>query len=158
MGSDRAASESSDASKEGMAWDRRFQVWSYSVSHRLLLLWSTKSAEHPSQVDVLFEDVRAMELATTLLALRIDAVDCSGFPTVTGVGRDGAKCTNRALHQHQQAPDHSADDWSDHPASGNLPVPMRQYRQDNTTFGEQGSVAGQSVGIKPGTSVVTSPA
>ena len=33
-----------------------------------------------------------MELATTLLALRIDAVDCSGFPTVTGVGRDGAKC------------------------------------------------------------------
>ncbi len=62
-----------------LKWDRPFQVWSYSVSHRLLLLRSTASEKYPGQVDVLFEDVRALALPTSLLGLEIELVDCKSL-------------------------------------------------------------------------------
>ena len=43
--------------------DRLFSVFGYSMCHGLLLLRSGKSNEYPNtRVDVLFQDVRAIEI------------------------------------------------------------------------------------------------
>src|SRR4029078_11406407 len=42
--------------------DRKFSVFSYSVSHGPLLLRSGKTNEHHTRIDVLVRDVRAMEI------------------------------------------------------------------------------------------------
>ncbi|MDQ0473501.1 hypothetical protein [Labrys wisconsinensis] len=42
--------------------DRDFFVVSYDASHGLLLLRSAKTNEIPTRIDVLFNDVRAMEI------------------------------------------------------------------------------------------------
>src|SRR5262249_48013426 len=54
-----------------MNFQRRFQVWLYSVSHGQLLLRSTKSDEIPTRIDVLFNDVAALELPTLFDGLSI---------------------------------------------------------------------------------------
>jgi len=46
--------------------DREFQIWRHSVSMGRLLLRSTKTDAHPTRIDVLFQDVRAVSLATSL--------------------------------------------------------------------------------------------
>ena len=47
-------------------YDGRFQWWLYTVSHGQLLLRSTSSSRRPTQVDVLFKDVLAVELPTSI--------------------------------------------------------------------------------------------
>ena len=42
--------------------DRRFSVYSYSVSHGRLLLRSGKSNKCATRIDILFHDVRGMEI------------------------------------------------------------------------------------------------
>lgn len=42
--------------------DRKFSVFSYEISHGLLLLRSGKTNEHHTRIDVLVKDVRAMEI------------------------------------------------------------------------------------------------
>jgi len=42
--------------------DRKFSIFSYEVSHGLLLLRSGKTNEHHTRIDVLVKDVRAMEI------------------------------------------------------------------------------------------------
>jgi hypothetical protein len=42
--------------------DRRFRLFSYNAGHGLLLLRSGKTAQHSTRLDVLFQDVRAMEI------------------------------------------------------------------------------------------------
>ena len=49
--------------------DRIFEVWSYSVSLGRLLLRSNKSDTFASRIDVLFQNVKAMSLATSLQGL-----------------------------------------------------------------------------------------
>ncbi len=46
--------------------DRLFQVWAYSVSMARLLLRSTKSETFATRIDVLFQNVQAMKLPTSL--------------------------------------------------------------------------------------------
>jgi hypothetical protein len=46
--------------------DRQFQVWAYSVSMARLLLRSTKTETSLSRIDVLFQNVKAMSLPTTM--------------------------------------------------------------------------------------------
>jgi hypothetical protein len=53
------------------SFNRRFQLWSYSVSHAQLLLRSTKDDQHQTQVDVLFKNVRLMCLPVTMDGLTI---------------------------------------------------------------------------------------
>jgi hypothetical protein len=57
--------------------DRRFQLWSYRVSHSQLLLRSVKDAEHTSRIDVLFKGVDALDLPTRLDGLVIE--NCEGL-------------------------------------------------------------------------------
>ena len=50
---------------------RSFKMWRYNVSHRQLLLRSTKENDTPTRVDILFKDVTAIKLHTELLGLTI---------------------------------------------------------------------------------------
>jgi hypothetical protein len=55
--------------------ERRFQVWAYSVSMARLLLRSTKSDTFDTRRDVLFQDVMAMKLPTSLGGLVVAVAD-----------------------------------------------------------------------------------
>jgi hypothetical protein len=57
--------------------DRSFVVFSYSASHGLLLLRSRKSNQHSTRVDILIEDVRAMEARSWFNGIEIEEVDPS---------------------------------------------------------------------------------
>ena len=55
-----------------------FQWWSYTVSHGQLLLRSTRSSGRPTQVDVLFKDVVAVQLPTLIHDLEVLETDREG--------------------------------------------------------------------------------
>ena len=57
--------------------DRTFVLFSYDASHGLLLLRSRKSNQHPTRVDVLIQDVRAMEMRSWFDGVEIEEVDPS---------------------------------------------------------------------------------
>lgn len=60
--------------------DRSFSVFGYSMSHGLLLLRSGKSNEHANtKVDVLFQDVRALEIRAWFKGIRIQEEDNPEF-------------------------------------------------------------------------------
>jgi hypothetical protein len=53
--------------------DRLFSVFGYAMSHGLLLLRSGKSDRTPaSRVDILFQDVRALEIRAWFQGIRIE--------------------------------------------------------------------------------------
>jgi hypothetical protein len=52
-----------------------FQWWSYTVSHGQLLLRSPKSADRPTQIDILFKNVSAVELRTVMEGLEVIETD-----------------------------------------------------------------------------------
>lgn len=53
---------------------RSFVVFSYSAGHGLLLLRSRKTTANPTRIDVLVQDVRAMEIRTWFDGIQIDQV------------------------------------------------------------------------------------
>lgn len=55
--------------------DRVFQLWSYSVSMKRLLLRSTKSDQFQTRVDVAFQNVQAVQLPTLLPGLVVAGAD-----------------------------------------------------------------------------------
>ena len=50
---------------------RRFQIWSYNVSHQQLLLRSVKNSDTPKRLDVLFVGVDKMDLPTAFTELKV---------------------------------------------------------------------------------------
>ena len=52
-------------------FERRFQLWYYTVSFRVLLLRSNKDANTPTRVDVMFRGVTEMRLPSQLRNLTI---------------------------------------------------------------------------------------
>ena len=56
---------------------RGFVVFSYHVSHGLLLFRSRKTKQHPTRVDILFQDVRAMEARCWFDGITIEEVDAT---------------------------------------------------------------------------------
>ena len=58
-------------SNEIASFARPFQMWFYNVSHRRLLLRSTKQNRFSTRVDVYFEFVEAMHLPTSIDGLSI---------------------------------------------------------------------------------------
>ena len=54
---------------------RRFQVWLYTVSHAQLLLRSTKTGDHATRIDLLFKNVRSLNLPTATDGLRVREVE-----------------------------------------------------------------------------------
>ena len=57
-----------------MTINRQFVLFSYHLSHGLLLLRSAKSPERTKRIDILFQDVRALECRTDLEDLVIEEV------------------------------------------------------------------------------------
>lgn len=57
------------------ASDRTFQVWSYTVSHRELLLRSVKDEHHDTRLDLLFKPVRRVELDTMIKGMNVVVED-----------------------------------------------------------------------------------
>src|SRR6266850_5675976 len=55
-----------------VSFAREFQIWSYNVGHGELLLRSPKIPSLPTRIDILFKDVRAMELRTRITGLSIE--------------------------------------------------------------------------------------
>lgn len=55
--------------------DRKFSVFSYSVSHGPLLLRSGRTDEHHTRIDVLILDVRAMEIRSWFEGIEIALAD-----------------------------------------------------------------------------------
>jgi hypothetical protein len=52
----------------------KFQLWSYSVGHGLLLLRSPKSKVRATQVDILFKNVAALKIPTVFNDVHIKEV------------------------------------------------------------------------------------
>jgi hypothetical protein len=60
--------------------DRLFSIYGYAMSHALLLLRSGKSTDTPtSRADILFRDVRAVEIRTWFRGIKIEEVDDPQF-------------------------------------------------------------------------------
>ena len=55
--------------------ERCFQLWSYSVGMARLLLRSTKSDTFATRIDVLFQNVKALKLPTSLDGLVVTDAD-----------------------------------------------------------------------------------
>jgi hypothetical protein len=55
--------------------DRTFKVWRYSVSHRVLLLRSTRDDRNPTRIDVIFGQVTRMLLVPVYSDLNIFKAD-----------------------------------------------------------------------------------
>ena len=61
------------------ASQRTFQLFSYAVTHGQLLLRSCKTAIDPTRVDVLFREVRAMELRSWFEGIEIVEEENAAF-------------------------------------------------------------------------------
>jgi hypothetical protein len=61
------------------ASQRTFQLFSYGVTHGLLLLRSCKTDTDPTRVDILFREVRAMELRSWFEGIEIVEEESSAF-------------------------------------------------------------------------------
>lgn len=49
-----------------LTFRRRFQIWTYTVSHGQLLLRSNKDSDNETRIDILFKDVAIVNLPTVL--------------------------------------------------------------------------------------------
>jgi hypothetical protein len=63
--------------------DRVFQLWAYTVSMGRLLLRSTKSDQFGTRVDVLFQNVQALQLPSLLSGLVVSAADAAVSENIT---------------------------------------------------------------------------
>ena len=66
-----------------MRFNRKFQIWQYSISQSQLLLRSTKDQRHATQVDVLFKNVEFMQFQTLLSRLAISEVSEKTFRSLS---------------------------------------------------------------------------
>jgi hypothetical protein len=70
---------------------RVFQMWAYSVGMGRLLLRSTKTGNFPTRIDVLFQNVKAMQVPTVFDGLVVTEADdefAARIETETGLLRD----------------------------------------------------------------------
>ena len=56
-------------------WDRSFKIWSYAFSYSQLLLRSAPKFDQDLRVEVLFSNVRRMNIQTQLSRLSIESAD-----------------------------------------------------------------------------------
>jgi len=54
---------------------RKFSVFSYTVNHGVLLLRSGKTNNEPTRIDILFQDVRAIEIRAWFDGIKIEEAD-----------------------------------------------------------------------------------
>lgn len=71
-----------------MTFKRSFVLFSYSLSHGLLLLRSAKSPTCPKRVNILFQDVRAIECRTDFPDLVVEEVGADFLNDVRSKARE----------------------------------------------------------------------
>jgi hypothetical protein len=57
--------------------DRRFQIWSFEVSHSVLLLYCPPTKEQPTRIDITFRAIDEFRLRQGLVDLSVDLLDGS---------------------------------------------------------------------------------
>ncbi|MDQ4114599.1 MAG: hypothetical protein M3306_26425 [Actinomycetota bacterium] len=57
---------------------RTFQVWSYDVSHSVLLLRSNRTGENSTRVDLMFRGVAELQVRSQMKELSIDLAEGKG--------------------------------------------------------------------------------
>jgi len=73
-------------------FNRRFAVWSYTVSHKQLLLRSTKDHAHETRIDLLFKNVLYLALPTLIHDLTVSEADAAtSSRIVAGVASDSPR-------------------------------------------------------------------
>lgn len=65
--------------------DRRFQLWAYTVGMGRMLLRSTKSETFDSRIDVVFQNVQALQLPSVLAGLSLDVANAGRTASITAV-------------------------------------------------------------------------
>ena len=76
--------------------NRTFVLFSYNASHGLLLLRSRKTNQYPTRIDILIQDVRAMELRSWFDGIEIEEVGVSCLSDRHAKPTDMAEAGNRA--------------------------------------------------------------
>jgi hypothetical protein len=71
-----------------MIFKRPFVLFSYSLSHGLLLLRSAKSPAFPKRIDILFQDVRAIECRSDFSDLVVEEVNAEFLNDVRSKARE----------------------------------------------------------------------
>ena len=60
-------------------FERKFQVWEYWISHSQLLLRSHKTVTHAQNIDIIFIDVKYIELPTFMTDLEVTAPSAEDY-------------------------------------------------------------------------------
>ncbi len=101
------------------SWERKFQVWQYSVSHSLLLIRSFHPQRYETRIDFLFNSVEIMHVQPTYQTFRVDLAstqeaqvtlgdrftEFSNVPLYVINDGEGYVCARRASW-HEDAGDH----------------------------------------------------
>lgn len=69
--------------KEPLAFEGRFQWWTYTPSHGQLLLRRVKSPKTPKRIDVLFKNVGLVDLPTVFDDPKIQEIDASSIGSIS---------------------------------------------------------------------------
>ena len=93
--------------------ERRFLVSSYTASHGLLLLRSVRDDIHKTRVDILFQDVRALELR-----MWFDGIDIQVAPLSNGISLQ--TCPNDIAEPGNILYTIKSRDWSEYVLGGIL--------------------------------------
>jgi hypothetical protein len=76
--------------------ERSFVIFSYSMSHGLLLLRSRKTPQTLTRIDILFKDVRVMEIRAWFDGIKIEEVEISQLQKQSSRPGDLTEIGNKA--------------------------------------------------------------
>ena len=80
-----------------LEWDRRFQLWCYSVGHSQLLLRANPVTEQDERIEVLFKSVDWISVPTVFSGLRVAHIgDGDSAAALVKHGAAGAALSPRA--------------------------------------------------------------
>ncbi|WP_146075065.1 hypothetical protein [Streptomyces sp. Ru73] len=88
--------------KEVASWERKFQVWQYSVSHSTLLLRSVHPQLYETRIDILFPAVSFMQLRPSYDTLTISEADESETEELLPSGVNASEPGNLYVINHGQ--------------------------------------------------------
>ncbi len=108
--------------------DRQFQLWSYQVSHRVLLLRSNITRDATSRVDLMFRSVSAMELRSRYEWISVDLASDSRREQLSSLGVEVA------------AGAHLFSIESAFPGAGYVVAGSFYYAEDDMDYGQPSSI------------------
>jgi hypothetical protein len=77
--------------------ERTFQLWAYTVGMKRLLLRSTKNETFRTRIDILFQNVKALHLPTSLDGLVVSEADEELAKRIEGIPESSLKTADSSL-------------------------------------------------------------